>query len=749
MSTPLLKLYKGSYTSAQLLEKCTEGAIVFDKNTKRIYAGTDSSTPFMFGSNIQDAEFANSILKIWKVGDAAGSPSISLNFSDIASASSMMAVFQSLYEKIGLSGEGHDQIDYSGTNYLTSATTLIAGDKALDTAIKAVSDKVDNLDVTEYEQAAIDTTTSQTETTFKVKSIKEVDGKISAGTGTTDIKLDGSYNASTNKIATQSTVTNAVTKAANSPAQYDTTATEISSTWVSTVNSNVIAANDTFDADIDKLDKKIAGLADELIRDEQVINQTVNTLADSIGLEDDLSIDLSSNDLHIIKDDTSVKEALVDLDAAIHAIDAPVDDVQINGTSIVDGSDIANIAVDGTYDATNNKIASKSTVTNAIEALDTNEYAQAEITTTTGASTLKIKSIKEVDGKIAAGTTTPTFDVAIEGEYNASSNKIATQSTVTNAIDNLDAVADADTASGTGYATITTETPTADFKVLNSITEQDGKLTAGTAYNIKKVAATGAAEDVSYTNTNSHLSATNAQTAIDELDTRIDALEGSFDVIISTDAATTPAGVKWMDGQTEITGTLAASAITWHKIYLVPSGSGKDSYQEYITLRTGTAPSYTYSWEKLGNTSVDLLGYVKTITVNGKSYPVDTNSTNITLVDMITSITGETAISGGVSDLVAVTATTTKDTTNGTNSTILASSVKVEEVADGIVKDGTASYTDGHYVIENNKLVSAVGKSSGDTYTISANDGLTKASDVKAYVDSAITDASFRWSEWA
>lgn len=600
MSTPLLKLYKGSYTTAQLLEKCTEGAIVFDKNTKRIYAGTDSSTPFMFGSNVQDAVFdkTTDTLKIWKVGDEAESPSVSLNFSDIASASAMMAVFQEFADKMGL--DSNKAIDYSGTTYLSDlggqdepAKNLVNADKALDSAIKALSDKVDNLDVTEYEQAAIDTITSPTETTFKVKSIKEVDGKISAGTGTTDIKLDGSYNASTNKIA------------------------------------------------------------------------------------------------------------------------------------------------------------SVSTVTSAIQALDVTEYAQAsvDVDTTNHASTLKIKSIKEDDGQIAAGTSTPTFDVEIDGEYDASTNKVATKSTVTNAINALDTQSDvhdvvytaADSSNG---AKLT-------FK---GVSETNGVVAQGSGsaeLQFAKVATSGAAGDVSYTNTSSGLSATNAQSAIDELDTRIDALEGSFNVIISTDAATTPAGVKWMDGQTEVTGTLAASADTWHKIYLVPSGSGKDSYQEYITLRTGTAPSYTYSWEKLGNTSVDLLGYVKTITVNGKSYPVDTNSTNVTLIDMITSITGETAISGGESDLVAVTATTTKNTTNGTNATVLASSVKVEEVADGIVKDGGASYSDGHYVIENNKLVSAVGKSSGDTYTISANDGLTKASDVKAYVDSAITDASFRWSEWA
>ena len=264
-----------------------------------------------------------------------------------------------------------------------------------------------------------------------------------------------------------------------------------------------------------------------------------------------------------------------------------------------------------------------------------------------------------------------------------------------------------------------------------------------------KVATTGAAADVDYSNTSSQMTATDVQGAIDELDDRIDALEGSFDVIKSTNAATTPYGVTWIDNtdpehpQT-VTGTLEASDDTFHKIYLVPVDStGTNKYAEYITTKDTSGQTTTYAWERLGTIDVDLTGYVKTITVNGKEYAVDNNSSvNITLTDVITSIVGETAISGGDENVVKVEATTVKDTTNGTNITTLSTTAKIEEVADGIVKDSTASYTEGHYVIENGKLVSAAGKSTGDTYTISANDGLTKASDVKAYVDTAVTKAA-------
>ena len=246
---------------------------------------------------------------------------------------------------------------------------------------------------------------------------------------------DGLTKASDVKAYVDTTVETAVTKAANSPAVYDTTADEISEEWIDVVEHNEIKAGDSFEGDIDKLDKKIAGLADELIRDEEVTNEAFNAVANSVGLEDDLTLDLSAATLNIIKDDRSVKEALIDLDAAFAG---KVDDVRINNTTIVLNK-IANIAVEGTYDASTNKIATQSTVSDAIDGLDVTGYEQAEIdTTTTGQTTLTIKGIKEEDGEIAADSTNDV-DVVIDGTYNASTNKIATQSTVTSAIEALDA----------------------------------------------------------------------------------------------------------------------------------------------------------------------------------------------------------------------------------------------------------------------------------------------------------------------
>lgn len=63
-----------------------------------------------------------------------------------------------------------------------------------------------------------------------------------------------------------------------------------------------------------------------------------------------------------------------------------------------------------------------------------------------------------------------------------------------------------------------------------------------------------------------------------------------------------PAGVSVTYGGTPYTGTLAASASTANKIYMVSNGSG---YDLYVTTENGG-----YSWASIGSTNLDLSGYV-------------------------------------------------------------------------------------------------------------------------------------------
>lgn len=78
-----------------------------------------------------------------------------------------------------------------------------------------------------------------------------------------------------------------------------------------------------------------------------------------------------------------------------------------------------------------------------------------------------------------------------------------------------------------------------------------------------------------------------------------------------------------------------ASADTMYKIWLVSNGgSSSNVYDEYITVRSGSEGSYTYSNEKIGTTAVDLSGYVaKTTTIAG----VDLQD-NITKAELLTAL---------------------------------------------------------------------------------------------------------------
>lgn len=100
---------------------------------------------------------------------------------------------------------------------------------------------------------------------------------------------------------------------------------------------------------------------------------------------------------------------------------------------------------------------------------------------------------------------------------------------------------------------------------------------------------------------------TNIVTAIDALESRLRSVESlpTFDVVVL--------------GDTELP---TASADTYHKIYLktATGSAAQNVYKEYITVRSGNEGAYTYSWELIGDTAIDLTGYLKTVTVNGKAY---------------------------------------------------------------------------------------------------------------------------------
>ena len=71
-----------------------------------------------------------------------------------------------------------------------------------------------------------------------------------------------------------------------------------------------------------------------------------------------------------------------------------------------------------------------------------------------------------------------------------------------------------------------------------------------------------------------------------------------------------------------VTTLPTASASTKGKIYLVLSNNGtNDYYDEYLTVEGGQG-SPDYAWEKIGNTDVDLSGYVTDVTLNKQTISV-------------------------------------------------------------------------------------------------------------------------------
>ena len=94
-----------------------------------------------------------------------------------------------------------------------------------------------------------------------------------------------------------------------------------------------------------------------------------------------------------------------------------------------------------------------------------------------------------------------------------------------------------------------------------------------------------------------------ASTVKDYVDAQVATIP-KFDVVVVADGDDLP----------------TASADTFHKIYLKKDAHAiaGNSYDEYITIRSGAEGSYAYSWEQVGTTEIDISGKVdKTTTIAG------------------------------------------------------------------------------------------------------------------------------------
>ena len=632
-TTTQIKFYKGAYGAQTAIGSSTAnaGGIYFDETSQQIYVAGVA-----YGGAITDATFADNKLTITKVGTSP----IVLDFSDTASASATMQVFNQLTDYIGVA-DGHigTALDYTNTNYLTTSTNLVGADRVLDTQIKSVNDRIDGLDVSNVETVTVTTNDTTGDKTITFKGVSETNGIVEVGTRTDNITIKKvGFTGKAEDVA------------------IDDTGNKFTATNVEDALAELKEAITTGDLSID--DQRGEFTSDS--------NSFVTISSQNKKLE----VKLNENG-YITKDANGLNLQHVDT----------------TGVSTV-GTDIATVNTVTAY------------ISSEIADLDVTEYAQAEIAS--NGESFSVYGIKEEDGEISKGTSAVTLNFG--SVYNATSNKVALVSNITDAINNLDvnSPVQAVTASDTGDIIVLT---------MKGVEEENGLIKQGSGIatvTFAKVAKTGAAADVTLAAANTPYVGSNVDETIVSVDSRIKALEElpTFDTVVSTNAATTPAGVTWDD----VTGTLVASNDTMHMIYLVPasrSGQSVNTYAEYITVKNGNK----YTWEKVGDTSTDLTGYVKTITVNGKQYAITANTTDVALDDVITNVVANDS-----------------DITSGFTGDYVDTKISVQTgtAANG-VKISTVTSTSG---------VKVQAMSSAD----SSNQGLAEASDVKAYIGSRVQD---------
>ena len=204
----------------------------------------------------------------------------------------------------------------------------------------------------------------------------------------------------------------------------------------------------------------------------------------------------------------------------------------------------------------------------------------------------------------------------------------------------------------------------------SGISETNGVISNSSENDITlhKIATTGSPNDINVTYNNESVS---LQTALTNIKTGIDnAASVGTQYIVSNSIQTTP-NVATYNGQT---GTLSPSSTTAGRVYLVPNGT--DSYTQYITSQSGT----TYSWTSLGSTTVDLSGVAKIISLNGKQYAVSEGTTLIDLGTVVTSINGQSQITNANTSYVHTVASTTLNSSTGSNEVSLETQVKLGSV---------------------------------------------------------------------
>ena len=256
------------------------------------------------------------------------------------------------------------------------------------------------------------------------------------------------------------------------------------------------------------------------------------------------------------------------------------------------------------YDIYGNRLKSAASTLNGATATESATGTYTYTTTytlednSTSTSSFQIALGNGIKGAVAGNVL--TMSVTRTGVSSANWSSLTDISEAFQTVINNNALADGEN--------LTETTNKLDAKILGLALEVvANEATVATALNTIRTSV-GLATDGTISDANAYTHGKgNIIAAVEDLNSRLNAVETlpTFDVVVLGDAELP-----------------TASADTYHKIYLKTATgfATQNVYKEYITVRSGVEGAYTYSWELIGDTAIDLTGYLKTVTVNGKAY---------------------------------------------------------------------------------------------------------------------------------
>lgn len=415
-------------------------------------SGIDTSISSKLNANVAStaASTSNKLIDTnaaQSMADTAESNAISTAASDAASKVSAA--------KTSLLGSGG-----------TEGTHTIKG--AYDAAA-AVGTRIDNLDVADTGAAD-----------KFVYEVDQTDGKIAVARKslTEIVGVDGTYNSSTNKLATVSTVTNAVEGLDNELRPLITNmagAMRFRGTVAAAPTATTATPSDGLGA-WRAGDIVLFGTAEYVVASLNSSSQPVwQLLGDEGAYQTKLNFTgTPSSTNKVVTNDTLTTTVSNAKNALLGTATEGTDTIGTVKAAAANAQSAANNA----KDAANAAQADATSALNKIAALDVTDSGSGFVT-----------AVTQTDGKIsvtkkALATSDVTGVLAFEGTYNSSTNKIATQSTVTNAIDGLD---------GSVSATAVANNK---VSVLTGVTQSNGKLTAKTEQTLEAIAKTGNVKDL-------------------------------------------------------------------------------------------------------------------------------------------------------------------------------------------------------------------------------------------------------------